>query len=99
MVDGPLVLHQHLHHHVEALFNGADGRVDLDEAVHPLPQNFLHQSRQVLKVVVKRVAVDAAFLHDIFYRNLAQRTLPQLPEEGLFNGFPGKIRHVRRPFP
>ena len=44
-------------------------------------------------------AVDAAFLHDIFYRNLAQRTLPQLPEEGLFNGFPGKIRHVRRPFP
>ena len=47
----------------------------LNEGLNLFLYNFFHEGGQILKMVVERVAVDAAVLYNVLYGNLAQRPL------------------------
>ena len=95
VVDGPAVFHHQLDDGVGAFLHGGHGGVLLDEVLHLFPHHLLHQGGQILEVVIKRIAVNAAVLHDILHGDLAQRPLVEQLEEGFLNCPPGKICHRR----
>jgi hypothetical protein len=60
--------------------------------------DLLHQSGQIGKMVVKRVAIDAAILYNVLNGDLIQGTLVEQLQKGFLDGPAGKVRHTRAPF-
>jgi hypothetical protein len=82
----------------DALLQTLDAGVFPDDALELLGEDLLNQGGDVLIMVIERVAVDAAVVRDIFYRDLAQRPVVDQFQKGSTDRIPCEIRHGTAPF-
>ena len=62
---------------MKAILNGVNGRVLPDHPVRLFIDDGLHQLGQILKIIIKGVAVDAAVIHNVPYGDLTDGPLIQ----------------------
>ena len=91
--DGTLVLQGELKRHVEALVQGRDGGVSLNELLRLLGDDLAQQGGDVVKVVVEGIAVDAAVLHNVTHADLVQGLLVQQLQKRGLDRLLRKVRH------
>ena len=89
------VLQRKLERQLGALIQRADGGIGGDETIHLLLDDLLNEGGNILIMVVKGVAVDAAILHDAAHADFAQGILVKQLHKGRFYGRFRKIRHDR----
>ena len=94
MQNGAAVLGGKLYNGVEPVHNGGHGGVGTDDGLGVLLDDLLNEGGDVLVVVVKGVAVDAAPLHNVLHGDVVQGALLQKMDEGLLDRPSGEIRHA-----
>ena len=82
-----------VHHGVDGLLHRADVRIVRDEPVRLLPHDLLDQRGDVLVVIIKGIAVDAARFHDVLHRDLTERLFIEQAQEFLLDRVFRKARH------
>ena len=78
---------------IQTLFNRINRRIQLNHPLRFLLGDGFHQIRQVLKIVVKGVAVDSTVVINILNGDLAQRLLIEQLDKRSANRLLGKICH------
>ena len=99
MHNGPPVFRHELDGGMQAGRRGFRIGVFLNDAVRPLGDDLGRKGGDVGKVVIERVAVDPAVLHDGLDSDLTERTLIQELQKRVFDGLLGVRGHIRPPAP
>ena len=82
-----------LDHGIKSLHNGRDGGIGPDDGFGILLDDLLNEGGQILVMIIKGVAVDAAPLYDILDGDIIQGAFLQQGGECLLDGAAGKVGH------
>ena len=99
MQHGRSVLQGKFHGDLQALLQRVDRRVLLHDARGLVLDDLLGQRGNIRVVIIERIAVDAAVLHDVLHRDLVERTLvEQLQERSADRTFGQRCHGLHLPF-
>ena len=77
----------------ERLFDPVDRRILRHQLVCPLDDDLAQQRRNVLKMIIERIAVDAAALNDVTHGNFVQRLFVQQLQKRRLDRLLRKVCH------
>ena len=98
MVYGALVLHSAGTGDGKAFLQGINGRMLADDGFGLLCNNLFDQRRNILKMIIKRISVDAAILHNITHADFGKRALIEQLDKRSLDCASCKIRHGSNSF-
>ena len=90
MHDDPTTLQSKIDHTLKAFPKGIDDEALLNDSIGILHEDRIDEGRQVFKMIIEGIAVDAAVLHDILDGDFVNRPILQQTEAGIHNGFTRK---------